>query len=34
MIHVSPTADTELKKVLATEQAKSKHLVIYFQGYG
>lgn len=34
MLSVSDTASSELKKVLATDSAKSKQLVIYFHGYG
>jgi hypothetical protein len=34
MLEISDSATTELQKVLTTDQAKGKSLVIYFQGMG
>ena len=34
MFVISDTARDELQKVLASDQAKEQHLVIYFQGQG
>lgn len=34
MLNVSETASAELQKVLASDQTKGNHLVIYFQGAG
>ncbi len=34
MLNVTDTARDELQKVLASDQAKDNHLVIYFQGHG
>ncbi len=34
MLVVSPTASTELKKVLAAPEYKDKKLILYFQGVG
>ena len=34
MLVVSDTASTELKNVLASDQAKDKNLIIFFQGHG
>jgi len=34
MLNVSERAGEELNKVLSSEQAKDKHLVLYFMGAG
>lgn len=34
MFEVTDSASEELKKVMDSEQAKGKELVIFFQGYG
>jgi Fe-S cluster assembly iron-binding protein IscA len=34
MLSVTEKASTELKKVLSSEKATGKELVIFFQGYG
>jgi hypothetical protein len=34
MLQVTDAARDELLKVLASDQAKNNHLVIYFQGHG
>jgi hypothetical protein len=34
MLNVTDTASTELKNVLASDQAKGKSLIIFFQGHG
>jgi Fe-S cluster assembly iron-binding protein IscA len=34
MLAVTDSASTQLQTVLDSEQAKNKHLVIFFQGHG
>lgn len=34
MLEITDSARDELQKVLASDQAKDNHLVIYFQGHG
>jgi len=34
MLQVTPSASQELKKVLESEQAKGKQLIVFFQGFG
>ena len=34
MLTVTDTARDELQKVLASDQAKGNHLVVFVQGYG
>lgn len=34
MLNVTDMARDELSTVLASEQAKGKQLIVYFQGYG
>ena len=34
MLSVTDKARDELKVVLESEQAKGKHLIVYFQGHG
>jgi hypothetical protein len=34
MLAVTNSASTQLSAVLNSDQAKGKHLIIFFQGYG
>ena len=34
MLAVTDSASTQLQAVMASEQAKDKHLIIFFQGHG
>jgi len=34
MLAVTDSASTQLQTVLGSEQAKNKHLIIFFQGHG
>lgn len=34
MFEVTDSAQKELTKVLASESANGKHLILYFRGYG